>query len=304
MKILITGGAGYLGAALVHLLEADDEVEQIIIYDNMSRGNYNLFLHNRLKNKKVIFIQSDILDSRQLHQSLKNIDVVYHLASKVSTPFANIDAHSYEQVNHWGTAELISAVEQSNVSQFIFLSSASVYGTSDEMIDEQTTPNPKSYYGISKLRAEDHVKRLFNKINTLIIRCSNVYGYSTALRFDAVINKFMFDANFFNRIFINGNGNQYRAFINIEYASETLKNLRHSKLNSGIYNLTGNNFEIAFIAETLKEIYPKLEFLFINQHIQMQQLKIETENILNKLQKTETPSLKSQLIKFKNQFTF
>lgn len=304
MKILITGGAGYLGAALVHLLEADDEVEQIIIYDNMSRGNYNLFLHNRLKNKKVIFIQADILDSRQLHQSLKNIDVVYHLASKVSTPFANIDAHSYEQVNHWGTAELISAVEQSNVSQFIFLSSASVYGTSDEMINEQTTPNPKSYYGISKLRAEDHVKRLFNKINTLIIRCSNVYGYSTALRFDAVINKFMFDANFFNRIFINGNGNQYRAFINIEYASETLKNLRHSKLSSGIYNLTGNNFEIAFIAETLKEIYPKLEFLFINQHIQMQQLKIETENILNKLQKTETPSLKSQLIKFKNQFTF
>ena len=113
MNILITGGAGYLGTELVHVLAANEDVEQILIYDNLSRGNYNLFLQDRFKHNKVTFVQADILDSRQLRNSLKDVDVVYHLAAKVTTPFANIDAHFYEQVNHWGTAELIYALEDS-----------------------------------------------------------------------------------------------------------------------------------------------------------------------------------------------
>lgn len=304
MNILITGGAGYLGTELVHVLAANEDVEQILIYDNLSRGNYNLFLQDRFKHNKVTFVQADILDSRQLRNSLKDVDLVYHLAAKVTTPFANIDAHFYEQVNHWGTAELIYALEESNVSKLIFVSSTSVYGTSDVMMDENTIPNPTSFYGISKLRAEDHVKRLFDKMNTIIVRCSNVYGYSTSMRFDAVINKFMFDANFFNRIYISGNGNQYRAFITIENVSNALSQLRSAIMPSGIYNLTEDNFEIAFVAETLKEIYPDLEFLFINQHIQMQQQKIEPDARLNQFINLQQNGLKNELIKFRERFTF
>src|SRR5574339_285303 len=110
MKVLVTGGAGYIGTELVHLLLANPEDEQIIIYDNLSRPNYNAFLGTRLANPaKVSFVKGELLDSRALRKVLKGVDAVYHLAAKVSTPFATAEAHSYEQVNHWGTAELVYA---------------------------------------------------------------------------------------------------------------------------------------------------------------------------------------------------
>jgi UDP-glucose 4-epimerase len=71
------------------------------------------------------------------------------------------DSHVYEQVNHWGTAELVYAVEESNVKKFIYTSSSGVYGSSSGAVDETTIPNPKTFYAISKLRGEEHVRRPF-----------------------------------------------------------------------------------------------------------------------------------------------
>jgi len=174
MKILITGGAGYIGTELTYELEKNPQVKEIIIYDNLSRGNINLFIGQSKLSNKIKFVQGDILDTRLLKQTLKNIDVVYHLAAKVTTPFADQNAHFFEQVNHWGTAELVYAIEESNVKQFIYTSSASVYGASSQEADEGSVPNPRTFYGISKLRGEDHVNRLMAKdTETYIIRCGN-----------------------------------------------------------------------------------------------------------------------------------
>src|SRR6476620_2815351 len=111
MNVLVTGGAGYIGTELVsHLIDRPD-VEKVIVYDNLSRPNFNVFLGLRLQqHKKITFVKGELLDSRALKKVLKGIDVVYHLAAKVTTPFANAESHAYEQVNHWGTAELIYAV--------------------------------------------------------------------------------------------------------------------------------------------------------------------------------------------------
>ena len=146
------------------------------------------------------------------------------LAAKVTTPFANTDGHIYEQTNHWGTAELTYALEESNVKQLIFLSSTGVYGNTTEAVNENSIPQPDSFYSISKLRAEQHVKRLSDKIKTIIIRLGNVYGYSKSMRFDAVINRFMFDAHFTNRITINGAGSQHRSFIHIDKTTDVFLN--------------------------------------------------------------------------------
>ncbi len=305
MKILITGGAGYIGTELTIELERNPQVKQIIIYDNLSRGNINLFIGNDKLSDKIKFVQGDILDTRLLKQTLKGIDIVYHLAAKVTTPFADQNAHFFEQVNHWGTAELIYAVEESDVKQFIYTSSASVYGASSQEADENSYPNPKTFYGISKLRGEEHVNRLMAKnVKAFIIRCGNIYGYSKSMRFDSVINKFMFDANFKNRIAIQGDGEQHRSFIHIDKTANILANLIFSDLDQNIYDLVEDNLTINHIANAFKTLYPGLESLAINQQLKMRELKVKPNLKINALTNIPTRTLLEVLSEFKKEFSF
>jgi UDP-glucose 4-epimerase len=307
MNILVTGGAGYIGAELVFNLSKQADVNKIVVYDNLTRENYNLFISNsnKFSNNKVKFEFGDILDSRKIRKALKDIDVVYHLAARVDTPFSNIDSHAFEQVNNWGTAELVYAIEESkSVSKLVYLSSTSVYGSSKKMVDENNTPNPRTFYSISKMRGEEHVKRLSNKINTVIIRCGNVYGYSPCIRFESVINRFMFDANFNNRISIHGTGKQARSFVSVTKLVDALVQLKHKELPSDVYNIMDKNMEILDIVDIMKEIYPELEFLFINQHLELRELRVNPETKFSKYYKFPETDFKQELIKFKERFAF
>lgn len=306
MNVLITGGAGYIGTELVARLAADPAVHKIVIYDNLSRPNYGLFLGGRKAGSdKIRFYKGELLDSRHLKLVLKGIDVVYHLAAKVTTPFANGDGHLYEQVNHWGTAELVYAVEESDVRKFIYTSSSGIYGDSDKVADEQFPPTPKTFYAISKLRGEEHVKRLANKKETYIFRCGNVYGYNRGMRFDAVINKFVFEANFQKRITVHGNGNQSRTFIHISAIATALANVLQTDLPGGTYNLVERNIKIIDIVDELKQLIPDLEFILINQHLAMHELNVKRNALVNdKLGISTQKSLKEELQEFINRFSF
>ena len=220
-------------------------------------------------------MQADILDSRRLRRSLAGVDVVYHLAAQVTTPFADQNAHQFEQINHWGTAELVYALEESEVKRLIHLSSVSVYGSSSQEVDADSKINPKTFYGISKMRGEEHIQRLMEKMEVLNIRCGNVYGYNKSMRFDAVINRFLFDANFAGRISINGSGEQSRPFVHINRVASVLAELFNGPLKAATYNLVERNQPIGEVVEVLRKIYPDLEMLFINQHMKMRELKVK-----------------------------
>lgn len=307
MNVLITGGAGYIGAKLVSELAGNDAIDKIVVYDNMSRGNYNLFLGKRLETKADIqFVKGDILDSRSLKKNLnEGIDVVYHLAARVTTPFANLDPHIYEQVNHWGTAEVVAAVEESKVKQLIYLSSTSVYGASDKQANEETRPNPKTFYGISKIRAEQHVNRLVEKGRAIIIRLGNVYGYSPSMRFDAVINKFAFEANFLKRISIQGTGKQSRAFIHVDAISKILKDILFTDVPSGTYNLALSNYAVLDLVDVYKELIPELEFIFLDQHLEMRNFMLDTNLRLEKyINLPQVNDLKAEIKEFLENLAF
>ncbi len=295
MKILVTGGVGYIGTELLRQLVLLPEVEQIILYDNLSRGNYNIFLHSGIKRGKVKFIKGELLDTRLLKRVLSDIDVVYHLAAQVSTPMTNESSHLFEQVNHWGTAELVYAVEESKVKKFIYLSSTSVYGASSEAFDINSTPNPETFYAISKYRAENHVQRLMKKIPTYIIRCGNVYGYGVSMRFDAVINRFMFEASFTNRIHIYGDGTQRRSFIYIDKIVDILKNLIFSPLLGGTFIAVDRVLSVLEIASEINTFYPEMEMLFINQHMKMRELIVKPTSELMNLITLPPTSFKDEL---------
>ena len=305
MKVLITGGAGYIGTELTYELETLPDVEEIVIYDNLSRGNYNFFIGSSKFQKKVTFVHGDLLDTRKLKHALEGVDVVYHLAAKVSTPFADQNPHLFEQVNHWGTAELVYAVEDSNVKTLIYLSSASVYGSSSKEVSVKSPPNPITFYGISKMRGEEHVHRLFDSnIATYIIRCGNVYGYSKSMRFNSVINRFVFQANFKNRITIDGDGEQHRSFIHIDKTANILAAILKRELPQGRYDLVEDTLSINYIADTLREIHPGLELLYVNQRLKLHQLKVKADPIINCLTNIDVRTLKHVLTKFKEEFTF
>lgn len=305
MNILITGGAGYIGTELVSMLAARKDVERIIIYDNLSRPNYNLFLGPKLQQHKLSFIKGELLDSRSLAEALKGVDVVYHLAAKVTTPFAHDDPHAYEQVNHWGTAELVYAVEESDVQRFFYTSSASVYGSCAGAVDEATAPAPQTFYAISKLAGEKHVARLGDTIHACILRCGNVYGYSRSMRFDAVINRFVFDAHVRNRIIVEGDGHQSRPFIHCRRIASGLAGLLTSSVPAGIYNLVERSSKIIDIAACLKELLPGLECMFINQHLTLHELNVKPNHALNQaLGITAPETMQEDLREFLTCFSF
>ncbi|HEY0655842.1 MAG TPA: SDR family oxidoreductase [Chryseosolibacter sp.] len=308
MNVLVTGGAGYIGTELVNQLIARPDVDKVIVYDNLSRPNFNMFLGLRLQqHKKISFIKGELLDSRALKKVLKGVDVVYHLAAKVTTPFANAESHAYEQVNHWGTAELVYAVEESNVKRFIYTSSTGVYGSSKIPAHEDTPPDPQTFYAVSKLRGEEHVRRLIRskKIDTYIMRCGNVYGYSKSMRFDAVINKFVFEANFSKLVTIQGDGKQSRTFIHIDMVAKALSNLLTADLPSDVYNVVDRNLKVIDILDVLKELIPELEFIFINQHLRLHELNVKVNPLItDTLMIRNDKSLKEDLSEFLTKFSF
>ncbi len=301
MKVLLTGGAGYIGTSLTEKLLVTGKVDELIVYDNLSRLNYNLFIGAKKLDKRVRFIQGDILDSRNLRKAISQVDTVIHLAAKVTTPFADQDAHLFEQVNHWGTAEVTYAVEESSVQKLIYLSSVSVYGSGESARGLDSNLNPKTFYGISKMRGEEHVNRLSNKVRTNIIRCGNVYGYNRSMRFDAVINKFLFEANYHSKINIHGDGQQHRPFVHIKAVCDRLVAVLFGDEPSSTTNLVEHNYSINDIAEVLKDLYPELEMIFINNNIKLRELKVATDggNADADLQ-----LLKQRLTDFKGEFTF
>ncbi len=305
MNILITGGTGYIGYSLVHqLLENNVEINKIVIFDNLSNKKYDFFTAGELPTEKIKFVQGDLLDGRKLEKYLKDIHWVYHLAAKVTTPFADREAHFYDQINHWGTAQLVQSIERSDVKGVVYLSSASVYGDGAENADESYTPHPNSFYGISKYDGEQQVKRMGKRLKTFIIRSANIYGFNPAFRIDAVVNRFMFEAHFNRKISIHGSGEQMRSFIHIDKAAQTLARLVQDTVPTGTYNLGEHNLSVMDIAEAIKEVYPDLEMININHQMKMKNQSLAIPCRITELIPWTAKSLSEELSAFRASFSF
>jgi UDP-glucose 4-epimerase len=276
----------------------------------LSRKNYALFSGAKVGPGKLKFVPGELLDGRTLTRVAAAADAVVHLAAKVTTPFADNEAHFFDQVNHWGTAQLVQAVcDAPRVKKLLYLSSVSVYGNHPEPVSEQTLPHPDSFYGHAKLRGEEQLVRLPQSCETYVLRAGNVYGFNPAMRLDAVVNRFVFEAHFQGRITLHGNGEQARPFIQVDKLAGLLAGLLEQPSGSspasdtpatstsststpasdtpatstpagralppGVYNAVEHNFTVREIAQAVAQVYPDLERHTINQHLAMKSLRVQ-----------------------------
>ncbi len=286
MNVLVTGGAGYLGNSVIPFLLAAPEVNSVTIVDNLRRGSIGLFFGEKLAHGKTFrLVETDILDTRTLSAEVERCDVLLHMAAEVTTPFADHDAHRFEQVNHWGTAQLAHLVERHDTSRFIYVSSTAVYGTSPSESGIDTRPMPTTHYGVSKLRGEDHVRALHDagRVSTAILRCGNAYGYNPGIRMDSVVNQFAFRAHHRQRIRILGDGLQHRSFIEVGRLGALIGKFVTGMYGGGTYNLTERNISIQKILEALVPWYPQLEYVFVDQNMIMRNLEVAPDSRIPEL---------------------
>ena len=182
-NILVTGGAGYIGSHIVEELVKKNFLK-IFIVDDLSTG------HKRLINKKATFIKANINKTQLIKKIiLKNkIDTIIHLAAKTIVTESEKKPKLYYKANVLGTSSLLDAAKNSSVKNFLFSSTAAVYGSKIRYVNEKSKTLPDSVYGKSKLQAEDLVKRNFKK-NYIILRYFNVVGASPSKKI-GLINKY------------------------------------------------------------------------------------------------------------------
>ena len=182
-NILVTGGAGYIGSHIVEQLVKKNFLK-IFIVDDLSTG------HKRLINKKATFIKANINKTQLIKKIiLKNkIDTIIHLAAKTIVTESEKKPKLYYKANVLGTSSLLDAAKNSSVKNFLFSSTAAVYGSKISYVNEKSKTLPDSVYGKTKLQAEDLVKRNFKK-NYIILRYFNVVGASPSKKI-GLINKY------------------------------------------------------------------------------------------------------------------
>lgn len=306
MRILITGGCGYLGGYLVKYLNQNyaDKIDELVLYDNLSRGDMAFLFGQQLNKVKIKLWENDILDRRNLLKALEGIDVVIHLAAKVSQPYTDVKLHPFDQVNNWGSSNLADAIDESNAKKAIYISSITAYGTSDQEIDESVIPEPQTYYGVSKLKGERHFNRIQNA-EVVVLRCANAYGYSPTMRLDSVFNRFMFEAHHNGVVNRIGDGSQSRAFISLESFSHQVASVAiDATITPGTYNVADVNLSINDVLEYYFELFPELEVITIEQNVKLKSLNVVLPTKLNEQVKPLQQDILENLKRFQSVFSF
>ena len=241
VKILITGGAGYIGRVMTkHLLRREDQVR---VLDSMIYGNHVD------QGGRIEVFNGDMNDPGLLEKSIRDVDVIFHLGAIVGDQACDLDVDRTLRTNYLATCNVAHACDNFRKT-LVFFSTCSVYGVSSgSAIDEDGEVHPLSLYASTKFAAEQQVRRLAR--DHLIFRLGTVFGVSPRMRFDLVVNRMIAQAVLDSSITVFG-GEQFRPFIHITDVVDNVLRALDSDAR-GLYNLGGKNYKIREIGTKIAE---------------------------------------------------
>lgn len=222
MKVVVTGGAGFIGANLCRSLAADPRISDVVALDDLSTGKLS-----NLDGVEATFVEGSILDSDVLDRVLQSAQSVVHLAARPSVPRSVKDPMASHNANATGTVTVLESARRAAVSHVVLASSSSVYGGNPHLPKhEDLAPRPLSPYAASKLAAEAYSLAYQNTfgIGVLAFRFFNVFGplQDADHAYAAVIPAFVAAALSGNPLPVHGDGLQTRDFTFIETVAEVI----------------------------------------------------------------------------------
>ena len=251
-RVLVTGGAGYVGSALVpKLIDAGYKVNvlDLYIYGDHIFGDYSSSPH-------LTQIKGDLRDPTMVNQAVAGCDAVIHLACISNDPSYDLNPELGKSINYDAFQPLVRASKQAGVSRFIYASSSSVYGVKDEAeVTENLVLEPLTDYSKFKAMCEDVLQReREDGFSVVTVRPSTVCGYAPRLRLDLAVNILTNHAVNNRKITVFG-GRQMRPNIHIDDMVDLyihLLSLPSRQIDGGVYNAGYENLSVLSIAELVK----------------------------------------------------
>lgn len=264
MRFLVTGGAGFLGAALANKLAADGHA--VVVLDDLSKGSASQL------RPEIQFTQGDINNIPLLWSLLSDVDCVYHLAARVSVAESVLHPQAYNAVNVGGTVSLMEAMRDTGVRRVVFTSSGAVYGRlPTQPVHENDPPNPDSPYAVSKWAAEQYIHTIGQlwDIETVALRIFNAYGPNQNLPVShaPVVPRFLHQAITGGSVVLYGDGQQTRDFVYVTDVVAALVTAATAKaVNRQVINIgSGQETDMAQLVAEIEKATGKRVNLLHNQ---------------------------------------
>ncbi len=257
MKILVTGGAGYIGSVLTpHLLNKNFKVTVVDTFTH-SETSLNSFY----KNKNLEIVKGDVRDTRIINSLIKKNDIIIPLAALVGAPACDFDPVSAESINKTSILKLLDLKSKDQI--IIMPTTNSAYGSGDKenFCDENTKLKPISKYAIDKVEIE---KELMTKSNVVSLRLATVFGMSPRMRIDLLVNDFVYRATK-DKFIILFESHFKRNYIHLSDLSNSFTHVLENfdLMKNNIYNvgLSNANLSKKELCEKIKKYIPELEIL-------------------------------------------
>ena len=293
MKVLVTGGAGYIGSVLVRQLL--NKGYNVRAFDSLKFGGdalYDVMLHPNFE-----FMHGDVRNSAEVEKALESIDAIAHLAAIVGDPACKKYSDEANETNWSASVALFEAAEKAGVKRFVFASTCSNYGKMadpDSFVTETSELNPVSLYAELKVKFEKYIleEKKDSKICSTALRFSTVYGFSPRIRFDLTVNEFTRNATIHGEQEIWG-AQFWRPYCHVDDLARAVVLVLETpeeKVRANVFNVgnTEENYNKGMIIEEVCKVVPNVKVNYVEMNEDPRDYRVNFDKIKDELGYTIT----------------